>query len=490
MTAVTTLLDELDREAEAFVGAVDREHYLNGAGLKDDLELTPIYERYPRLFERETIDELGQADPNDERYPELRRLVVEGFMDNAAKEIAERLAARETRDTVEWDGEQIPYRSVSPLVRNEADHSRRHALDRRLAEATASQNDLREQRWDVLYAKARELGYPAYRTMIEDVGRFEVAALADLCGAFLRDTEKHYRAQLAKHLRAIGVEPAAAERSDIGYVFRQPEFDEYFAAERLVDIYNRTMRGLGFDDDAQRYIILDVEKRAKKSPRAFCAPVRIPDEVYLVINPQGGEYDYGGMFHEGGHSQHFAHADRDLPFALKGLGDNSVTEGFAFVLEHIISIPGWLEECLGMDDPARYLEMQRFNRLYMFRRYCAKLLYEAELHADHNVRGHQKRYADLLTIATGVRYSPEDYLFDVDDGYYAGRYLRAWIFDAQLRRMLRDRFGDKWYSSREAGAKLVELWSHGQRYDAPSILARESLGPLDASALRSELLGS
>ncbi len=482
----SALLDELDHEAEAFAEAVDREHYLNGSGQKDELELAPIYERHARLFTRDTIAELERTDRTDERYPELRRLVVEGYLEHAASAITEQIAARETLDTVEWDGDAVPYRSVGPMVRNEPDARRRHTLERKFVEATAAQNPLREKRWDVLYAKARELGYPSYRAMVEDVGRLDIGALAHTVAAFLRETEKPYRAQLLRSLRGIGIEPALAEKSDIAFLFRQPECDRYFAAERLVDVYTRTLAGLGLTDDAQRGIILDVEKRPKKSPRAFCAAPRIPDEVYLVISPQGGEYDYGAMFHEGGHAQHFAHTDARLPFALRGLGDNSVTEGFAFVLEHIIAIPGWLERYLDFDKPEEYLRMQRFNRLYMLRRYAAKLLYEVELHAADNARGRQKRYADLLTAATGVRYAPEDYLADVDDAFYCGRYLRAWIFDAQLRGKLSARWGENWFAEPDAGATLINLWSYGQRYDAPRILEREGL-ELNITPLVTEL---
>jgi hypothetical protein len=481
------LLDELDRDAEAFAEAIDREHYLQGSGQKDALELTLIYRRHARLFTRETIDALQGGDRGDERWPELRRLAVEGYLDAAANPITEEIASLETSDTVEWDGQAVPYRGVAPLIRNEAAASRRHDLERRLATSTASQNPLRERRWDALYEKARDLGYETYRSMCEDVGRLDIAALVPLCERFLRETATGYRSQLVERLRGIGIDPAFAEKSDLAYVFRAPEYDEWFAADKIVGIYNATIAGLGLTGDEQRRIILDVEPRPKKSPRAFCAAPRIPDEIYLVTNPQGGQYDYETMLHEGGHAEHFAHADGSLPFALKGLGDNSVTEGFAFVLEHICSEAGWLSRHLGFDDPEAYLRMQRFNRLYMFRRYSAKLLYEAELHAGPNVRGHQKRYADLLTAATGVRYSPEDYLFDVDDAFYCARYLRAWIFDAQLRDMLRERFGDGWWCSPTAAAKLVELWSHGQRYTAPELLEREGLGPLDIGPLMQEV---
>ena len=75
--------------------------------------------------------------------------------------------------------------------------------------------------------------------------------------------------------------------------------------------------------------------------------------------------------------------------------------------------------------------------------------------------GKAKRYADLLTTALGVRYNPADYLFDLDDGFYSARYLRAWAFEAQLRRRLEADFGREWFLSAEAGARLKRLWSHG-----------------------------
>ena len=49
--------------------------------------------------------------------------------------------------------------------------------------------------------------------------------------------------------------------------------------------------------------------RPKKSPRAFCAPVRVPGEVYLVLSPVGGRDDFSVLFHEAGHAEHYANVD-------------------------------------------------------------------------------------------------------------------------------------------------------------------------------------
>ena len=177
-----------------------------------------------------------------------------------------------------------------------------------------------------------------------------------------------------------------------------------------------------------------------------------------------------------------------MPFAFRGLGDNSVTEGFAFVLEHLLYNESWLQHYLGMEDAAEYLALARLHKLYFLRRYCAKLLYELQLHNTGDIAAMSKRYADLLTAHVGVRHSPEDYLSDLDDGFYCARYLRAWIFDAQVRAWFERSWGEAWFLEPEAGAALRELWSHGQCYRAEALLQRIGQPELDMTPLAAELV--
>ena len=69
--------------------------------------------------------------------------------------------------------------------------------------------------------------------------------------------------------------------------------------------------------------------------RLLLDPSGCPDEVYLVIAPIGGRDDYAALFHEGGHTEHYANTDPGLAFEFRHLGDNSVTESFAFLFEHL-----------------------------------------------------------------------------------------------------------------------------------------------------------
>jgi hypothetical protein len=118
----------------------------------------------------------------------------------------------------------------------------------------------------------------------------------------------------------------------------------------------------------------------------------------------------------------------------------------------------------------------RAMELIMLRRYCAKLVYERELHGpDAELDAMPERYSQLLTEATRVTWPSENWVSDVDGGFYVVCYLRAWALEAQWRRSLRERFGERWFGSREAGQWLRELWAQGQRLSAEE-LAGEALG--------------
>ena len=88
-------LDAYREEADRFVAALDEEFYLHFAGLKETLELAPIYERFSELSTLETCERLGAASAEDARLTELWRFACEGYLGNLTREQAERLAGLE-----------------------------------------------------------------------------------------------------------------------------------------------------------------------------------------------------------------------------------------------------------------------------------------------------------------------------------------------------------------------------------------------------------
>jgi hypothetical protein len=175
--------------------------------------------------------------------------------------------------------------------------------------------------------------------------------------------------------------------------------------------------------------------------------------------------------------------DRELPVEARYFGDNSVTEGFAFLFEHLVSEPEWLRRRLGVEEPEPLVEHARAVKLLFLRRYCAKLEYELELHGGGELEGMAELYAERLSRALHVDWPQTTWLSDVDPFFYAARYLRAWALETHVRRELRERFGEAWFEEPAAGERLERLWRRGQSDPAEQLLGV----PLDLAALRAEL---
>jgi oligoendopeptidase F len=488
-------IDTYAREAEQFVSALDREYYLHFAGHKESFEIEGIYERHAALFERPVVEELREQlerlkGDEQRRCRFLLQLAVEGLIGQATKSQAAQLAEREAALEIELDGGTESYRQAVIVQSNEPDPERRLAIeDARLRALVDELNPLHREIIERSHELARELGWLSYRAMCEELKAIDLSALELQTHAFSEATHARYRELVEPELvRETGLGFDRIRRSDLAYFFRAPSHDRLFPADALVESFERSLAGLGIELRNQPNVHLDLEQRRRKSPRAFCAPVRVPGQIYLVIARKGGRDDYAALFHEGGHTEHYASVDETLPFEFRQLGDNSVTEAFAFLFEHLVEDRDWLRLVLGVDHADHYLEHARASKLLFLRRFAAKLAYELELHGGERPLSEMpSHYARLLGAAVGMDWPQEMYLADVDEGYYCANYLRAWAFEAQLRRHLRERFGDDWFRSREAGDVLRSAWREGQRLNADELLGELTGETLDFRVMIGEI---
>ena len=484
-TAPASSLDAYRDEADRFIAALDEEYYLHYAGLKESFELEPIYERFADLTSLDAAKRLAEhAVAGGPGEVELWHFACEGYLGNLTRREAEAIARLEASLTATVDGDEIPYRMLRPTVANEPDRGRRERLE-------AARVELAEEQllpsWIAVDAKRREgsraLGVTTYRELYERFG-FPLEELAAQARAFLDETEGLHVAAFDRFLRRrVGVPLEEARRHDVLRAFRGSEWDEAFPADRMVPALEWTLDGLGIDLGAQENVQLDLEPRPQKTPRAFCAPIEVPDRIKLVIKPMGGPDDWHAFFHEAGHAEHFAHVSRDLPVEFRRLGDNSVTEGWAMLLEHLVDDPAWLSRRLDFARPEDFAEESAVSLLYVVRRYAGKLLYELELHGEVEVESMRSRYVELLHDATKIEPSGADYLADVDDGFYCTCYLRAWAFHTQIESHLREELGRAWFTRAEAGSLLRELWAEGQRLTAAELLDQVAGTTLELAAV-------
>jgi hypothetical protein len=464
-TVLPREVDAFRDRADRFIADLDEEFYLHYSGLKETLDVEEVYERYDDLTTLDTALRMQSAPT------ELWRFACEGFLGNLTREHQARLARVEAELQASVDGETIPYRMLRVVMSNEPDRDKRQRLEE-------TRVRLLEEHLNPIYLDAVEidreavaqLGAPNYYELYKRFG-FRLDELADECRALLDETEKLWEREGDKLFRSrLGLGLTEARAWDVVRLFRAPELDQLYPSDRMVPALEATLTELGVDLRSQENVHLDLDSRPSKTPRAFCAPIEVPGKVMLVIQPIGGKDDWEALFHEAGHTEHYAHTSADLSTEARRLGDMAVTEGWAMLMQHLVTEPAWLNRRLDVPRPGDLAADGATSLLYLVRRYAAKLLYEIEFFQADELPQMRSRYFEILSDALKIPVNQESYLDDIDGSFYVTGYLRSWAFEAQLREFLRSELGSEWFAKRDAGDLLRELWSLGQGPTADDLL--------------------
>ena len=487
-------IKELRKGVEGFVGEMDEEYYLNGSGQKEDLNLSAIYQKYSYLFSRELLDEIREArneasGEDDRSLRFFQAFVTEALLDSEVSELNDQFETAESKASIEVDGEKIAYRMSAITLSNETNREKRKEIDRKRLEVVKELNPILEKKIAKLHKTARGLGYENYMELYHSLKGIDFIGLEKIMKNLLVRTEGIYVEKMNEFLQEnLGITLDEAEKHDISLLFRAKEFDSYFPREKLIDTFKATLMGMGIDLDSQKNIHLDYEERPSKSPRAFVAPIKVPEKIMLNLMPHGGYGDYDTLLHEGGHAEHFGSVDPELPEEFKYLGDVSVSESYAFLFQYLTTDARWVAKYTDMEDMNKYLDFVYLIKLFFLRRYAAKLIYEIRLHQSIVDESMGKLYRETLESALKFKHPEEHYLMDVDDGFYVSQYLRAWIFEAQLRSVLMEKFGEKWFENPKTSPYIINnLYRYGQKYNVDELAVMLGYQGLDAEPLIEEI---
>lgn len=486
-------------DAEDFLSRTDKEYYLHFSGLKQDLNEKEIYNDYPHLFTIETVNYFKELfkkakGENKKIANYLLNFSAEGYMGERFSEISDRIANKEASAKIDIEKKEVSFRYSDIILSNEEDTDKRRLIeDKRRKTISELFNPDLSLYWESLHNEAENFGYKNYTEMFMALKGFDFYELEKEMDSLVDLTDALYREHMGRLFRnKLKMSIEGSRASDFAFIKRAKEFDVFFKKERLIPVFKDTMKIMGIDVDSQSNIIMDVEERKNKSPRAFCCTVKVPSEIYLVVMPSGGQDDYQAMFHEGGHAEHFACTSKNLEMPYRYLGDNAITEGYAFCLENLAWDRNWLIDVLGMSSEAAddFTYFSGIINLFFLRRYAGKLKYELLLHSEEKVGAKDISYSKILSDILIMKYFPENYLRDVDESFYCTNYIRAWIFEAQLKEYMLNKFGHKWYKNEKAGDFLREIWSYGMKYSPEEVLGFLDYKKLDISYLLNNTINS
>jgi hypothetical protein len=468
-------------------------------GEKETSEQAAIVERYADLFSRPQVETLRAAavaatGDEQERLTRLRLTCEEGLVDEELTAREDELQNDLLAARVDWRGEEIPLRAAQAQLAVLPAYADREALGAAQVAVSAGFNDRRR---DLLAARAaldaelageadavaridsaKNVSHRAIHVAVAEASRATTAAWEPLRNRWLDGLLGADR----------DIQPTFAHSA---WLRRLSPLARTYTKERCVPVCTATLREIGFAIEDEKRIRLDLDDRPQKSPRACVIASDPPSVVHLITRAQGGLHDYSAFLHEAGHALHYAGCDPSLPYTFRAISrDHALTEIYAYIVQALSREPGWHAQHFGLSaaEAERNAEATTFIEALLFRRYTAKLGFELafwDRFGDDG--GTADGYAEALAAAIGIRYPAENFLSDMDAGFYSADYLRAWVRAAQLRGHLRQEVGEDWWRSRRTGDLLRALFREGLRPSSEEIAARIGFEPLDTAPLQADL---
>jgi hypothetical protein len=491
---------EFEGELQKYLYERSEEGRAVRVGEKEISEQAAIVAKYASLFSREQLDALREAeeragDLERERLYRLRKTCEGGIV---AAELAEREDALENAllaARISWSGDELPLRAAQAKLAVLADYRQRDELGALHASKSAEFNDERLElirAGEALEADLSDEPDAIARTeeekqiSLRELERALAAASDAIAQRWSELREKWFD-------RLLGPErDDVPEHAHVAWIRRLSPLEATYTKERSVDVCMRTLSELGFDLENERNVRLDLEDRPQKAPRACVIASDPPKIVHLITRAQGGLHDYQAFLHEAGHALHFAGVEPSLPYTFRRISrDHALTEIYSYILEAITREPEWHARHFGLgeEEARQNAEATVFLEAFLYRRYVAKLQYELGFWSRFAEDGGTPAgYEEKLTAATGIHYRSDNYLADMDAGFYSADYLRAWIRHAQLRDYLKREMGNDWWRNTKTGDRLRELFREGTKPTSEEIAARLGFPPLDTRPLVAELV--
>jgi hypothetical protein len=448
---------KLRNEIPKFFEELNYELYHKYSGQKASLQTSKLYAKYQHLRNKEFILKLKTLTDKSARY--LASFLMENYIWSCISKIRDKISTLETKIELEYKGRKINYRSAPNFIANEENREERRKLYYSRIKASYKINRYLIMQWRKFHELSKELGFANYLEYCAYKNLKNYDGLKKQAELFLDRTKSLYADLMKEEFKKIGLDFDDSERHDLAFFFRASKFDELFPKEKMLEIFNNFLEDFKLSLKNYPSIILDLEEREKKTTRAAVFPVDIPNKIYLVVYPKGGQDDYLALFHEAGHAFHFANISKDTLPEFKYLGPSSLTETFAFLFEYLLLQRSFLKRYLVVDE--EYLRFQYLYKLYFLRRYCSKLLYEIKLNSEGIERKSGYEYKKIMEANMITKHERASFLSDIDPGLYTAEYLEAWFFESQLRSHLIDKFGEEWFTSENALNYLKKIWSRG-----------------------------
>lgn len=454
-------------------------------GRRTDSEPDRIYTGFEDLLTPETIAEAAKIQDHRTRT-RVRHGLIDHYLQRELMPHETEMQAWSRGAAAHVDGEKIYFREVIPWCQKSSTLAKRQKLQQETGPLCKLLKPFAVNHWRiVLDTLTGELGFEDYIDYCHSKKGIDYAGLYQLAKRLLVDTDDGYFAAMKtwSHNR-FGLPLERLSRFDAIYLLSLSHWDRLCPVDHpaaTLDFFQR------WQIDVQHLtgLHLDLKQTAAKSAQAISVMVRIPEEVHILMRPEGGWIDVETLWHELGHGLSAVFTDPLLPVVDRELATTfNLSEVYAFMLQRMALSPPLLASVMRLPDAtaAKIGYYRNLKDLSVFRRYAAKFISEYEMFSRGDLTD-GRPYADIMARFTGFYHQPESHLFDLVPEFYCADYLLGWLGEAVLSDRLIDRFGEDGCLGSESGQWLKSLWRQGNATNIVDFFSRNRLGTLDAAPL-------
>ncbi len=346
-----------------------------------------------------------------------------------------------TKPTLE--GEEIPRHEKTKILFKENDREkRRRALDsegalrRQLAEKARRLYRLRNE-------AAKALGYDDYPSLALAREHLTVAELEKIFAKYERETRGAYEELLAEGVARFNL--GRVEAWDLNYVAYQltSADDKYFPGEAALPSLAEVVKGFGHDLDAMG---VPIYQDADIPYGGLCFPIRVPDDIRILLNLKDGMGDLQTLYHEFGHAVHRKFTACGS-FALKHGDAGFFAEAMADTWGLFVSRPAWLRAFTSItdDEISRVVAAAEKAFAVRVRRFMASQSFEIDAYrdADGDLDAALNRHTERFL---GYRYDDagrwSEVYFPLLYPMYSKNYMLARVIQRAVHRHLEGLFGE------------------------------------------------
>ena len=448
-------------------------------------EAYKIYDGYEDFI---TLDTLAQLDKID--APATRTRLKHALIDH----YLQRILLPHENEMRTWmkgaaavvDGEKISFRDTIPWCQKSSTYETRQILQKETLSICRFLKPFVLNYWNILLDVLRkDLGFRNYLDYCHQKKGIEYRYYYELLKKLLAATDSIYFSAMERWSRKrFGKPLRELTRFDAINILGLGQFDSLFPDRTMEDL-STFFNYWKIDLKNTPGLNLELGKEEGKSAQAICFVLQVPEEVYILMQPEGGWIDLETLWHELGHGLSAVFTSPELSIIDRDMATSfALSEAFAFLLQNITLSHPFLREYLGLKsaDADELFYYKVLKDLSIFRRYAAKFLAEFEMFEREDL-SNGEAYAALMTQYTGFYYQADTHLFDLVPEFYSLDYLLGWLAEAKLENFLREHLGPRWIYHPEAPEILKRWWAQGNQNDIHDFLDKNALGPLTPDLL-------